>query len=129
MKHLLAIITILSVTLQGAYAERIFHVSSGLLKEKVTGIVQDDRGFMWFSTWGGLYRYDGHTFRSFKTHPGDGTSMPYDRLDAARLDKNGNIWCRSFYHPYCFDIKTSTFIDVTESLEQEMHQTFNIRQI
>lgn len=106
-----------------------WNITSGMLKEKVTGIAQDERGFLWLSTWGGLFRYDGQEFRSFKTHPGDGTLMPYDRLDAVKIDKRGNVWCRSFYHPYCFDVRTSTFIDVTEKLEQEYGQTFSIQQI
>ena len=107
----------------------LWNITQGLLKEKVTGIAQDERGFLWISTWGGLFRYDGQEFRSFKTHPGDGTQMPYDRLDAVKIDKKGNVWCRSFYHPYCFDVRTSTFIDVTEKLEQVSGKTFSIQQI
>ena len=106
-----------------------WNITKGMLKEKVTGIAQDKRGFLWFSSWGGLFRYDGEEFRSFKTHPGDGTQMPYDRLDAVKIDKKGNVWCRSFYHPYCFDVRTSTFIDVTEKLEQVSGKTFSIQQI
>ena len=106
-----------------------WNITKGMLKEKVTGIVQDERGFLWISTWRGLYRYDGVEFRSFKTHPGDGTQMPYDRLDAVKIDRKGNVWCRSFYHPYCFDVRTSTFIDVTEKLEQRNGKTYNIHQI
>ncbi len=106
-----------------------WNITKGMLKEKVTGIVQDERGFLWISTWRGLYRYDGEEFRSFKTHPGDGTQMPYDRLDAVKIDGKGNVWCRSFYHPYCFDVRTSTFIDVTEKLEQRNGKTYNIHQI
>ncbi|MDY2703765.1 MAG: hypothetical protein SOV38_06350 [Prevotella sp.] len=37
--------------------------------------------------------------------------------------------CRSFYHPYCFDVRTSTFIDVTEKLEQRTGKTYSINQI
>ena len=107
----------------------LWNITQGMLKEKVTGIAQDERGFLWISTWGGLFRYDGQEFRSFKTHPGDGTQMPYDRLDAVKIDKKGNVWCRSFYHPYCFDVRTSTFIDVTEKLEQVSGKTFSIQQI
>ena len=107
-------------------AKPSWDINKGMLKEKVTGIVQDERGFLWLSTWGGLFRYDGKEYRSFKTHPGDGTQMPYDRLDAVKIDKKGNVWCRSFYHPYCFDVRTSTFIDVTEKLEKRSGRTYNI---
>ena len=110
-------------------AKPSWDINKGMLKEKVTGIVQDERGFLWLSTWGGLFRYDGKEFRSFKTHPGDGTQMPYDRLDAVKIDSKGNVWCRSFYHPYCFDVRTSTFIDVTEKLEQRTGKTYSINQI
>lgn len=110
-------------------AKPSWNINKGMLKEKVTGIVQDERGFLWLSTWGGLFRYDGKEYRSFKTHPGDGTQMPYDRLDAVKRDKKGNVWCRSFYHPYCFDVRTSTFIDVTEKLEKRTGRTYNIHQI
>ena len=44
-----------------------WNITKGMLKEKVTGIAQDKRGFLWFSSWGGLFRYDGQEFRSFKT--------------------------------------------------------------
>ena len=110
-------------------AKPSWDINKGMLKEKVTGIVQDERGFLWLSTWGGLFRYDGKEFRSFKTHPGDGTQMPYDRLDAVKIDSKGNVWCRSFYHPYCFDVRTSTFIDVTEKLEQRTGKTYSINKI
>jgi len=35
-----------------------WNITKGMLKEKVTGIAQDKRGFLWFSSWGGLFRYD-----------------------------------------------------------------------
>ena len=37
----------------------------GLSQTKVTHIVQDDQGFMWFGTQYGLNRYDGYTFKLF----------------------------------------------------------------
>ena len=126
---LAALLMIIALQSSAAGALSEWNISKAMLKEKVTGIAQDERGFLWLSTWGGLFRYDGREFRSFKTHPGDGTHMPYDRLDAVKIDKRGNVWCRSFYHPYCFDVRTSTFIDVTEKLEQTSGLTFSIQQI
>ena len=40
--------------------------SQGLSQQRVTHIVQDDRGFLWFGTQYGLNRYDGYRFRVFK---------------------------------------------------------------
>ncbi|WP_373844032.1 two-component regulator propeller domain-containing protein, partial [Bacteroides heparinolyticus] len=44
------------------------HYSSedGLSQNTVMGILQDSRGNMWFSTWDGLNRFDGYTFKTYK---------------------------------------------------------------
>src|SRR5262245_54064265 len=41
----------------------------GLAHHTVSAIVQDEHGFMWFGTAGGLDRYDGYEFRHFKFDP------------------------------------------------------------
>src|SRR3954469_12569860 len=43
--------------------------SRGLSQQRVTHIVQDARGFLWFGTQFGLDRYDGYRFRVFKHEP------------------------------------------------------------
>ena len=43
--------------------------SQGLSQNRVTEIVQDDQGFMWFGTQYGLNRYDGYQFKVFKHDP------------------------------------------------------------
>lgn len=48
---------------------------------------EDKNGSIWFSNWGGAYRYDGKTFTSFtKT---DGLPSNITRIIE---DKNGNLW-------------------------------------
>ena len=42
-------------------------VADGLSHSDVRAIVQDQQGFVWFGTWlGGLNRYDGYTFKTYK---------------------------------------------------------------
>ena len=43
----------------------------GVPSRHVTQLLQDRDGFMWFSTWNGLCRFDGYEFHSFKTRFGD----------------------------------------------------------
>src|SRR6266478_2375966 len=43
---------------------------NGLSQTRVSQIVQDDQGFMWFGTQYGLNRYDGYKFKIFKHEPG-----------------------------------------------------------
>lgn len=52
--------------------------------------LQDKNGNIWFSNWGGAYRYDGKTFTSFTKSDG----LPgYNGLVKKIIeDKNGNLW-------------------------------------
>jgi ligand-binding sensor domain-containing protein len=43
--------------------------SQRLSQRRVTNILQDRQGFMWFGTQYGLNRYDGHRFKVFKHEP------------------------------------------------------------
>ena len=33
----------------------------------VQTIIQDKKGFLWFGTWNGLNKFDGYTFKNYKT--------------------------------------------------------------
>jgi hypothetical protein len=41
--------------------------SQGLSQVRVSDIVQDDQGFIWFGTLNGLIRYDGYNFKGLQT--------------------------------------------------------------
>lgn len=49
--------------------------------------VQDKKGNIWFSNWGGVYRYDGKSFKSFTQK--DGLPHTVTRIIE---DRKGNIW-------------------------------------
>src|SRR5580658_2067279 len=44
--------------------------TEGLSQTRVSTIVQDNLGFLWFATQYGLNRYDGYRFKVFKHEPG-----------------------------------------------------------
>ena len=48
----------------------------GLPKNGVDKILQDQEGFMWFATYEGLYRFDGHTATVFQHDPNDPDAYP-----------------------------------------------------
>lgn len=50
--------------------------------------LQDKHGNIWFSNWGGVYRYDGKTFTGFSTKDGLTGRMFAHMVE----DKNGAIW-------------------------------------
>ena len=84
----------------------------GLPHGHVTQLLQDSLGFMWFATWNGLCRYDGHEFRTFKATAGDGCHMTTDRFRDIALRPDGNILCRVDDYYYLFDTRRCRFSDL-----------------
>lgn len=104
---------------------------SDISHQHVTQIMQDRRGFLWLSSWNGLYRFDGYDFVSFKTKPGDGNEMNSDRVrnivpdyDVTPETATGNIYCLVDYDVFLFDVRTSAFSPVTGSIEKKARKVF-----
>jgi ligand-binding sensor domain-containing protein/signal transduction histidine kinase len=76
---------------------------------KVSGIVQDDRGFMWFATLYGLYRYDGYNFKLFVHDPKNPNSLSGVAISALFKDRGGTLWigCDQFLNK--LNPETETF--------------------
>ena len=82
---------------------------NGLSQWHVTKMLQDKRGYMWFSTWNGLNRYDGYNFTVFKSMPGDGATITSDRIRNIILGDDGNIYCIINENVWRFNLKTYKF--------------------
>jgi ligand-binding sensor domain-containing protein/signal transduction histidine kinase len=67
-------------------------LEQGLSQESVKTILQDRAGFMWFGTQAGLDRYDGYRIRSFRSDPGDLSSLPDNFTQASYEDDQGRLW-------------------------------------
>jgi ligand-binding sensor domain-containing protein/signal transduction histidine kinase len=82
---------------------------NGLSQTKVSQIVQDDQGFMWFGSQYGLNRYDGYKFRVFKHEPGRTNSLSGVYIYSLFKDRSGSLWigCDEFLDK--FDPVTETF--------------------
>jgi ligand-binding sensor domain-containing protein len=76
---------------------------------KVSLIVQDDQGFMWFATRYGLNRFDGYNFRIFVNQPGNPNSLGGVVVNALFKDRDGALWigCDQFLNK--LDPVTETF--------------------
>lgn len=64
----------------------------GLSSDLVWNIAQDKDGFMWFSTFYGLNRYDGNTVRVFYHDPNDPHSLSSSVLRDLYLSSTGTLW-------------------------------------
>jgi len=67
-------------------------VDNGLSHNEVTSIVQDNDGFIWIGTRGGLNRYDGYDFKIFNQVPGESNSLVNPSVESLFVDSKGNIW-------------------------------------
>jgi len=83
----------------------------GLSQIKVSHILQDDQGFMWFATLYGLNRYDGREFKVFAHDPKDPNSLSGAAVigEALFKDRDGALWigCDEILNK--FDPATETF--------------------
>ncbi|QEE49851.1 response regulator [Flavobacterium alkalisoli] len=78
------------------FAQNIKHLSvrDGLPQSFVSGIVEDNDGFIWVSTHNGLTRYDGHQFKIFQNRPDDITSISSNFITQSIKDRHNNLWLR-----------------------------------
>ena len=81
----------------------------GLSNDKVTAILQDRRGYIWFGTSDGLNKYDGYTFTKYKFDPLDSNSLSQNFIYTIWEDKFGSIWVSSFEGLCKFDLATEKF--------------------
>ncbi len=81
----------------------------GLSQARVSHIVQDDRGFMWFGTQYGLDRYDGYTYKIFAHDPEREQSLSCVYIRALFKDRAGTIWVGCDQSLDRYDAATETF--------------------
>jgi len=67
-------------------------VAQGLASNHAIVMCQDRQGFIWMGTLGGLNRYDGYTLKTFRSLPGDSTSLPSNVVTALHEDRYGVLW-------------------------------------
>ena len=84
--------------------------SLGLSQQRVSSIVQDDKGFLWFGTVFGLNRYDGYHFRVFKADPSDPGSLCDVAISSLFKDRAGRLWVGCNYALDRYDPLTETFV-------------------
>lgn len=93
------------------YSVAYFSAKNGYEDGLVNDIIQDKKGLLWFATWNGLYRYDGYTFKNYKSNIKDKVGLTNDRLLNIYEDKFGFIWV------YCYDATVYRFNPYTDIFE------------
>lgn len=122
MKFLRKIILLLMLAISmSAFSNNEFfktlNASNGLTSSLVNCILKDSRGFVWFGTPSGLYRYDGYYIKHFQSDSQDGSSLSDSYIIGMQEAMDGNLWIETpmgycIYHPQ------------TESFERDMRHVF-----
>ena len=121
MMRRIRILTLLLLTLPLAaaavYLFKSLDAKDGLTSSQINCILKDGRGYVWFGTPAGLYRFDGYTFKNFQCDSQDGSSLPDSYIISIQEALDGTLWIKTsagycIYHPQ------------SESFERDMKQTF-----
>lgn len=108
----LALLFSLRILGQQNYAVKNYLVEEGLPHNVINQILQDKKGFIWLATYNGISKYDGYTFKNYKSKPSDKVFMKKNRIDRIVEDKYGRIWIRTNStqsNAYCFNPETESF--------------------
>lgn len=104
--------------------------ANGLSQRSVVGITQDHKGFIWFSTWNGLSRFDGYHFKTYKAHPGDGCRLTSNRIPTIIPTSDDDIWCVTHDDQvFLFDSRREQFIDPLYPVEQQLGKSYNVQRV
>lgn len=101
---------------------KIEHYSTedGLSHDGVRAIIKDRDGFMWFGTWDGINRFDGQNFVTYKTRPGDSSSLRLNRIEKIVEDKQGYLWLEVYDNQvYRFDKRAKKFLSIAKILAEK----------
>ncbi|MDE5586423.1 MAG: response regulator [Muribaculaceae bacterium] len=90
-----------------------FFIEDGMSQNLVQQMVQDSDNFIWMATWNGLEKFDGYSFRNFKSYPTDSTRLAFNRMPGVSVGPNNVLWCETYdSRMFIFDTRDERFIDV-----------------
>ena len=69
-----------------------YYTDDGLSQSTISAIGQDYQDFMWFGTFNGLNRFDGYSFKVYKSDPQDQTSLSSSHIESILEDSKKNLW-------------------------------------
>jgi len=95
-RFFLIIIFLFTICLR-AYSQQQYRfshldINQGLSNNQINDFLRDRRGFLWVATASGLNRFDGYTFKVFKSNELDSSSLPNNTVNKLFEDPNGKIW-------------------------------------
>jgi len=123
-------IYVLCIPLQAKdYNFRHYKVEDGLSSNTVRAIIQDHNGFMWFGTEDGLNRFDGYSFKVFRSVLGDTTSLGNNYVYSLMEDQDHKLWIGTEEGVYIYDYESERFSFFNRQTSDGTFINSNVQQI
>ena len=106
-----------------------YGLSQGFNASQVLCLEKTKDGFLWIGTEQGLFRYDGHDFKSFRSNPSDSTTISSNYIKRMVEDKHGRLWMSALPDLNIFDTKTGKCLRVQIPAEIDDENKLNITNI
>lgn len=124
------LLSLLFITLTNAVGENLIFdhltMQDGLVNNAVSGIIQDEKGYLWFGTQNGLTRYDGKGFKTFDNDPFDNSSLPHNQIQTLYKDpQDPYLWIGTYEGLSRFNLETWKFVNYTSDPDLNRHPLSN----
>lgn len=108
--------SLLNISAQPPHTFTQYKTSDGLYQKTIMHILQDNKGFIWFATWDGIYKFDGYHFKNYKNKKGNNSGFNNSRIDYLVEGENSYLWMISYdLQVYRFDMENETFLSLPYS--------------
>ena len=86
-------------------------ISDGLASTTVQAIHQDQYGLLWVGTTNGLQKYDGISFKTYKTEANQPNSLINNDIWGIEENENGDLWIATRHGISKYDRENDTFVN------------------
>lgn len=86
-----------------------FSIAQGLYESIDESVIQDRDGYLWFGTWGGIQKFDGYQFTTYKHELNNSSSIDNAFVQTLFEDREGIIWVGTFNGLEKFDKRNGSF--------------------
>lgn len=103
------LLQLITMTCDAQYYFRHYQTDDGLSHSSVRSIIQDRKGFIWIGTRGGLNRFDGYKFKSYKNKADKFGYIGNDIITGLAEDQEGMLWIGTGRGVFRFNPTTEVF--------------------
>ncbi|WP_316828529.1 two-component regulator propeller domain-containing protein [Pedobacter miscanthi] len=95
-----------------------YQADDGLAHNSVNTIIQDKKGMIWIGTRGGLNRFDGYTFKTFKNEKNKFGNIGNNIIVSLAEDKKGMLWVGTGRGVFKYDPYKEVFTSLDSTLQK-----------